>query len=37
MEMVVPRGKPPEVNRVQINHQVVVLSRPTVGLVDFEG
>ena len=37
MEMVVPRGKPPEVNRVQLNHQVVVFSRPTVGLADFEG
>jgi hypothetical protein len=37
MDMVVPRGKPSDVTRVQLNHQVATFSRPTVGLADFEG
>jgi hypothetical protein len=37
VDMVVPRGKPSDVTRVQLNHQVVTFSRPTVGLADFEG
>jgi hypothetical protein len=36
MDMVVPRGKPPDVTRVQLNHQVVSAPRPTIGLADFD-
>jgi len=36
MDMVVPRGKPPNVTRVQLNHQVINAPRPTVGLADFD-
>jgi hypothetical protein len=36
MDTVGPRGKPADVTRVQLNHQVVSFSRPSVGLADFE-
>ncbi|MCA1709538.1 MAG: hypothetical protein LC808_42170 [Actinobacteria bacterium] len=37
IDVVVPRGRPPDVQRAKIGHQVVEFQPPTLGLADVEG